>query len=206
MTERTAYLVGAGAFCPDGFHPGPDDLVIAADGGYEALHAHGLRADLVLGDMDSLRRKTPGIARLRFPARKDLTDMALGIALAKGRGFGRFKMYGALGGRLDHSLANLHLLAGLARQGHKAAIIAPDCLAMAVSGAGLRLPPLPGGRLVSVFCWGGPAGGVSLRGLKYPLTDAVLNAYEPLGVSNEATGKPIRIAAATGVLIVIINK
>lgn len=206
MSGKTAYLVGAGGFCADGFHPGAGDIVIAADGGFDALQKAGLRADLVLGDMDSIRRLPRGVARLRFPAKKDSTDMALGLALAKGRGFRRFKLYGALGGRMDHSLANLHLLAGLASQGLGGIIIAPDCLVLSARDGSLRLPLLPAGTLVSVFSWGGPARGVSLRGLKYGLKDAILNADEPLGVSNEATGRPAQVQVASGTLVIVINR
>ncbi|HOQ63798.1 MAG TPA: thiamine diphosphokinase, partial [Clostridia bacterium] len=89
---NTAFIVGAGGFCRAGLHPGPDDMVIAADGGYRALARAGIRPDLILGDMDSLARQPRGIPLLRFPRRKNLTDMALAIGLAKSRGYTRFKL------------------------------------------------------------------------------------------------------------------
>ena len=50
----TCYIVGAGDFTARGFAPGPDDLVLAADGGYRALYSLGYMPDLLLGDFDSL--------------------------------------------------------------------------------------------------------------------------------------------------------
>lgn len=205
MARGTVYIVGAGEFTPKGFHPQKADLVLAADGGYEALRRHRVRPGLVLGDMDSIPRLPEGIGRLRFPVMKDDTDLALGIRLALGRGYSRFKLYGALGGRLDHSLANLQLLAGLAKQGCRGAIIASGLVVRAVSGGTLRLPPMKKGLRVSVFAWGEPARGVSLQGLKYPLMDASLDAFTPLGVSNEANGQAAEISVKSGVLLVFLQ-
>ncbi|MGI6725725.1 MAG: thiamine diphosphokinase [Christensenellales bacterium] len=202
---NTAFIVGAGDFCKSGLRPRPGDMVIAADGGYRALARAGIRPDLVLGDMDSLACPPRGIPLLRFPQRKDLTDMALAIRLAKNRGCTRFKLYGALGGRLDHAVANLQLLSSLAREGLRGVIIGRNMIIHALSAGQLSLPPLREGKSVSVLCWGEPATGVTLRGLSYPLRDAVLNAFEPLGVSNAATGRPIHISTRTGVVLVFLQ-
>jgi len=179
-------------------------MVIAADGGYRALARAGIRPDLILGDMDSLARQPRGIPLLRFPRRKNLTDMALAIGLAKSRGYTRFKLYGALGGRLDHSLANVHLLAGLGRAGMRGIIVAPEVTVLQVSDGVLTIPPLPKGTPVSVFAWGGSARGVTLSGLRYPLCEATLDPFIPLGVSNEATGGPVRVQVRDGTLIVTV--
>ena len=203
--KKTAYLIGAGAMSPLGFHPGPGDLVIAADGGYDALVRLGARPHLLLGDMDSLISRPRGIPVLRFPARKDETDMALAIQVARQRGYRRFKLYGALGGRLDHSLGNLHLLASLARQGLAARMVSGDALVFALYNTSLRLPPLQEGTKVSVFAWGGEARGVTLKGLAYPLYNAQLDVFMPLGVSNEARGMPVTIRVRDGLLLVVVN-
>lgn len=205
MNKSTAYIVGAGDFTSKGFLPGRGDILVAADGGCDALVALGIRPHIVLGDMDSIIRIPKGTALLRFPAKKNLTDMALALRFAAVQGYRRFKLYGATGGRLDHTLANFQTLASLARQGHHGEIIAPDILAYALADGQLRFPPVQAGTLVSVFAVGEVAEGVSLKGLKYPLGDAKLSPFTPLGVSNEAVGHPFAISVRRGTLIITIG-
>lgn len=202
--ENTAYIAGAGDFTRRGFHPNRSDIVIAADGGFEALNRAGIRPSIILGDMDSIGSLPGGIARLRFPKKKDLTDLTLAARFARARGFTRVKLYGATGGRIDHSLANFQLLAGLSRLGTRCVIMAPGFTMFALTDRSLFLPPLPRGTLVSVFCHGENVSGVSLSGLKYPLSNADLSPFEPLGVSNEALGQPIHIRVLKGTLLVTV--
>lgn len=78
---------------------------------------------------------------------------------------------------------------------------APDALAPA---AVLALPPRPGGTLVSVFCQGDRAEGVTLTGLAYPLSDAALTGDFPLGVSNRRLdGQPATVAVRRGTLLIL---
>lgn len=77
----------------------------------------------------------------------------------------------------------------------------PDALAPA---AVLALPPRPGGTLVSVFCQGDRAEGVTLAGLAYPLSDAALTGDFPLGVSNRRLdGQPATVAVRRGTLLIL---
>jgi len=205
MNKGTAYIVGAGDFTPRGLLPGKGDILIAADGGFDALLRFGIRPQLVLGDMDSITACPRGIARLRFPAQKDLTDLALAIRLARARGYRRFKLYGATGGRLDHTLASFQTLAGLAREGLFGMIIAPDLVAYGLSRGRMDFPPLKAGTAVSVFAAGGKAEGVSLKGLAYPLQDASLSPFVPLGVSNRATGRAFSVSLRQGLVIITLG-
>ncbi|MDD3409876.1 MAG: thiamine diphosphokinase [Eubacteriales bacterium] len=200
---NTCYIVGAGDFTARGLAPVPGDCVLAADGGYTRLRALGIAPDLLVGDMDSLERAPEGIALLRFPREKDDTDMGLALREGWARGYRRFRLYGALGGRLDHTLGNLQLLARYARQGADAAMIGADCDAYALVDGTLTLPEQPEGALVSVLCHGERAEGVTLRGLKYPLTDALLTCDFPIGVSNERLRGPASVTVARGTLIVL---
>ena len=72
----TCYIVGAGDFFGE-LSPGADDLVIAADGGYDALKRRGVRCDLLVGDMDSIRECDSTADTLIYPVEKDDTDTAL---------------------------------------------------------------------------------------------------------------------------------
>lgn len=224
----TCYIVGAGDFTPRGFAPVPGDLVLAADGGYRALCSLGYTPDLLLGDFDSLGDLPlpPDLPVLRFPARKDDTDTGLALRHGLDRGFRDFALYGCAGGRVDHLLANLQSMARVSRLGATIRLAAPEYDAWALTGpapdapapatpaapdapdalapaATLTLPPRPGGTLVSVFCHGDRAEGVTLTGLAYPLSDAALAGDFPLGVSNRRLeGRPATVSVRRGTLLI----
>ena len=223
----TCYIVGAGDFTPRGFAPVPGDLVLAADGGYRALCSLGYTPDLLLGDFESLGDLPlpPDLPVLRFPARKDDTDTGLALRHGLDRGFRDFALYGCAGGRVDHLLANLQSMARVSRLGATIRLAAPEYDAWALTGpapdtpapatpaapdalapaaaAVLALPPRPGGTLVSVFCHGDRAEGVTLTGLAYPLSDAALAGDFPLGVSNRRLeGRPAAVAVRRGTLLI----
>ena len=227
IRRPTCYIVGAGDFTPRGFAPVPGDLVLAADGGYRALCSLGYTPDLLLGDFDSLGDLPlpPDLPVLRFPARKDDTDTGLALRHGLDRGFRDFALYGCAGGRVDHLLANLQSMARVSRLGATIRLAAPEYDAWALTGpapdtpapatpaapdalapaaaAVLALPPRPGGTLVSVFCHGDRAEGVTLTGLAYPLSDAALAGDFPLGVSNRRLeGRPATVSVRRGTLLI----
>ena len=219
----TCYVVGAGDFTPRGFAPGPGDLVVAADGGYRALYSLGYTPDLLLGDFDSLGDVPlpADLPVLRFPVRKDDTDTGLALRHGLEQGFRDFALYGCAGGRVDHLLANFQSMARVSRLGATVRLAAPDYDAWALTGpapnapapaapdalapaAVLALPPRPGGTLVSVFCQGDRAEGVTLTGLAYPLSDAALTGDFPLGVSNRRLdGQRATVAVRRGTLLIL---
>ena len=179
--------------------PGPGDFLIAADGGWEHLARWGLRADLLMGDMDSLGAIPEGVPCKRFPRVKDDTDLSLAIEEAIARGYAHIIVTGAWGGRPDHSLANLQLLARAAGRGIDARMLCGEYTATAIAeGSVLRLK---GKGTVSVFAYGGEAQGVTVRGLEYPLEGATLHDDTPLGVSNTLNGEGI-ITLEHGILLV----
>lgn len=221
----TCYVVGAGDFTPRGFAPGPGDLVVAADGGYRALYSLGYTPDLLLGDFDSLGDLPlpADLPVLRFPVRKDDTDAGLALRHGLDLGFRDFALYGCAGGRVDHLLANFQSMARVSRLGATVRLAAPDYDAWSLTGpapapggpapaapdalapaAVLALPPRPGGTLVSVFCQGDRAEGVTLTGLAYPLSDAALTGDFPLGVSNHRLdGQRATVAVRRGTLLIL---
>lgn len=200
------YLVGAGSFTLRELYPKNGDLVIAADDGYTALSAAGMKADLLVGDFDSLKDIPGDIPVKAFPPEKDQTDMALALEEGMARGYRSFRFYGANGGREDHTFANLQLLCGAARQGFDCKMLCPNCDVYAVTNGTLRLSERGKGKTVSVFCHGDKAEGVTLDGLKYPLNNATLTSDSPLGVSNETTGGTPVITVENGTLLVYVIK
>ncbi|MBE5766350.1 MAG: thiamine diphosphokinase [Clostridiales bacterium] len=202
METGTCYIVGAGEFTARNLNPGKGDLVIAADGGYAYLKAAGKPADFLVGDFDSLKDVPDDMDLIRHPVEKDDTDMGLAIGEGIRRGYSSFRLYGAGGGRIDHFIANLQLIADLSRSGIRAEIVCPEMDVFAVTDGSLLLPARRAGTLISVFCHGDRAEGVTLRGLKYSLNEANLTAFHPLGVSNEFTGEAAEISVRHGTLIV----
>ncbi|MBN1777712.1 MAG: thiamine diphosphokinase [Clostridiales bacterium] len=198
------YLIGAGSFAVRGLYPKDGDFIIAADDGYTALRMAGLSPDLLVGDFDSLMHIPRDIPREVFSPEKDETDLALALKEGIVRGYRTFRFYGASGGRDDHTHANLQLLGGASRQGFDCKMICPACDIYAVTNGTLELPKFSKGTIVSVFCHGDIARGVTLKGLKYPLDGAALSGDTPLGVSNETTGEKASVSVENGTLLVYV--
>ena len=200
--EPICYIVGA---APTEALPSPreGDFLIAADKGYAALQEACIAPDLILGDFDSLGYTPEGENVLPHSPIKDDTDLLLAIRWAMERGWRRFVIYGALGGRrLDQTVASFQTLRFLADRGAKGLLVGEGWNVTLLQNAALRFPADASGWL-SVFVSGEEARGVTLRGLKYEITNHTLTCGMPLGVSNEFLGKEARIAVADGALFVL---
>lgn len=193
-------------FCAGGFGGlalkiDKDDYILAADGGLAHLQKLGLAPDGILGDFDSLGY-IPKNAQV-FPVEKDDTDSMLAVRKGLELGYREFILYGALDGpRLDHTIANLQTLLFLEEHGAKGTLVGLRYLITTVRDGVLRLPNANDG-IVSVFCLGTPAMGVSIRGLQYELENGTLECGFPLGVSNHFTGKQASICVEQGILLVM---
>ncbi|MBQ7986007.1 MAG: thiamine diphosphokinase, partial [Clostridia bacterium] len=91
----------------------PDDFVICADAGYDHAKKFGIKADVVIGDMDSTKFTDIAEEKRIYPKRKDFTDSELAIMYAEEKGFERVLLFGMIGTRMDHSLANIGMLSRL---------------------------------------------------------------------------------------------
>ena len=201
--DRTCYVVGAMSLSMNlRPYPAPGDYVIAADRGYDSLMAFGVRPDLVVGDFDSLGHtpKHPNVIQL--PTEKDDTDMIYALRKGLELGYRRFVLLGGVGGRVEHTYANLQLLDFLTTQGAQGFLAGEKTVATALRDGEMTFPPSMSGYL-SVLCNSGTAEGVTLENLKFPLSDAVLTGSFPLGVSNQFTGEAARVSVKSGSLILI---
>jgi len=193
-------------FCAGGFRelcraPDSSDYLLAADGGLTHLQKLGLQPNGIIGDFDSLGY-IPENAQV-FPVEKDDTDSMLAVRKGLELGYRNFEVYGALDGpRLDHTVANLQTLAFLASRGARGHLIGLDYMATALS-AGVHRFPAGAKGILSLFCLGPDARGVTLEGLHYPLENGTLTAHFPLGVSNHFTDKPARVTLGSGTLIAL---
>ncbi len=202
MEQRVCWICGAGDFTPRLFVPAAGDMVVAADGGLAYLARAGVVPDHILGDFDSLGRRPDGANVTAYPPEKDDTDMLLAVKYGLARGCRRFYLYGGLGGRLSHTLANLQVLRFLARQGACGILVDSESVVTVFARGRLRFAPGCGG-VLSVFACGGAAEGVSIRGMKYNVERVSLSPDYPLGTSNEFTGASGEIEVETGTLAVV---
>ncbi len=197
------FILGAGD--PPSIAPAllPIDLLICADGGYAAARRLGMAPSVLIGDFDSLGEPPLGDHELiRLPVEKDVTDTEAALLEGEKRGYRTFVLLGCTGGRPDHTYAAEQLLHGAASRGLRVFLIGASYTAFALSSESVSFSPEAVGT-VSVFAAGGEARGVTLSGLKYPLTDATLSPLVPLGVSNAfLSGVPSRISVGDGVLLV----
>ena len=139
----------------------------------------------------------------RFPVEKDDTDSMLAVKAGLGAGFRRFLLYGALDGpRLDHTVANFQLLHYLADWNAYGYLVGSTYLATVLAPGALQFSSEARG-ILSVFCSGADASGVTLRGLQYPLENATLTAGFPLGVSNHFLGLPAEVSLTQGRLLLL---
>ena len=182
--------------------PGPEDLLLCADAGLYAALKHGLRPDLAVGDFDTLPPPEDGPVPLRLlPVRKDDTDLGACIAEGRRRGFDSFLLAGCIGGRLDHTLAMLQLMADCALRGEQCTAI--DAVnTVTVLAPGRYALAGEDGRLLSLLSFGERVTGVTLRGAEWQLERADLTQRFPLGISNRVTAEAAELSFDTGLLCV----
>ena len=195
------YIVGAGEFHGE-FTPSSDDLVIAADGGYDALISHGYRCDVLIGDFDSISALPQGIELIRYNKRKDYTDTYLCYLEGVKRGYSEFVILGGTGGRDDHTFANLSLIALAKNEGHNVTLLSERYKISALKSEE-RVLRSTSGKALSVFAFGSEARGVTIRGAEYECEDVTLSPLFPLGVSNAFLNLPVTLSVNEGILLVM---
>ena len=193
----------------DAHWPGWRDaaLVIAADGGARHAAPLGLPLHQVVGDFDSLiagdvdELEAAGVVVTRFPTNKDATDTELALLAALDAGATDITLLCTWGGRSDHAIGTLALLAN-PRCGAADVVILDEQTRTQLlrSGAGLTLRGNIG-RIISITPWGGDAT-VSTTGVRWPLVSAVLIAGSTRGISNVATAEESVITAHNGAVLV----
>ena len=181
-----------------------DDFIICCDSGLYHAEGLGIKPKLIVGDFDSHPLPQTDVETIRLPCEKDDTDTMLCIKYAIGAGAEEIVIAGGIGGRLDHTIANIQSLAYAASRGVSAVLTDGRNEARILSGRA-RFPKKPG-FYFSVFAYGGPCRGVSESGVKYPLRNVGLDSDFPLGVSNEITEDFADIEVKEGRLLIIQSK
>lgn len=179
-------------------------LVVCADSGYDHCAALALHPHLLVGDFDSVRGVLPeGLPRLALPSEKDHTDTTHAVEEALRRGARRILLAGMLGGRMDHTLANLQSLAFLTKQGRFACLTDGRTDVYAVRGPGQIELPRRERYYFSLLSLTERCEGVWIRGAKYPLSDYTLLFDNPRAISNEFLSGPAAISLTSGIMAVL---
>ncbi len=178
-----------------------DDYIIAADKGNELLRARGIAPHVTIGDFDS-SSEIPEDNAIVLPVEKDVTDSYAAAELALEKGIGEIVIYGGMGGRPDHSLANYALIVSLTQRAVRASLVGEGYRVTAVCNGKIKLSGEKG-KTVSVFSYTDKAEGVTLRGLHYPLEDAMLTSSFALGVSNSFEEDTAEISVKNGILLIM---
>ena len=189
----------------------PDDVLIAADGGLRFLDALERAPDVLIGDMDSIDSsrlealRAAGTRIEQVPAHKDETDLELAVAAALSQDCDEVLIVGALGGRLDMTLANIFLLLQMG-PGVDARLedgLEEVFLIHGDAQGAERVIDGRAGERVSLLALGGPAAGITTSGLEYPLRGETLYPDRARGVSNVMQGERAGIRLQSGTLICI---
>lgn len=205
MTNNICYIIGAGENYGLDFTPTTDDFIIAADAGIRYLEQCGLTADLVIGDFDSLKDIPAHPNTKELNPEKDETDMFAAVREGIKAGYSVFHIYCGMGGRTDHTIANMQILAYLSQNGMQGFLFGKDIIITAITNREISFDKVPSG-YISVFSYTEKSEGVYLQDLKYELHNAVLTNTFPLGVSNEFIRKESSISVSDGTLLIVFPK
>ncbi len=186
------------------------DFVIAADKGLNLCHSCLLEPDLILGDFDSsdltvlqyYEAHFPERIR-RYPARKDETDTELALIEALSIPEKEIHILGALGGRVDHMLANIQLLQ-MALEKKRLCYLIDEMTRIYMTDHPITLQKNEDAKdLISLLAYGADVSGLTLEGFAYETRDLTLSVAGSRGISNYLTSKEGRISFTSGILLVI---
>lgn len=211
---KTAVIVSGGyaetAFCMEYIKVQKPDLVIAVDSGMRFFYEAGIKPDIIVGDFDSVDQeilhffeKQEGIEWKRLIPEKDDTDTEAAIYQAVDRVCTQIHILGGTGSRLDHVLGNIELLGiGFKEQIKMYLVDSHNRIHMENQSFEIGRKEQYG-KYVSLIPFTPEVTGLTLRGMKYPLTDFSLVCYNSLGISNEIIDEKAEISFKSGVLLVL---
>ncbi len=185
----------------------PRRQIICCDGGTRHLSRSGIRPDVIIGDMDSLtgsqleRYRTQGVKTIKYPADKDFTDTELALDYAMNLQPDAIFIWGAWGGRVDHTLSNVFLLSKAQERGIKTYLTDKYCDVFLLDGKAVFTNEQ--GKTVSLLALTPEVTGVTLTGFLYALRDGTLRLSESRGLSNIITAPKATIRKQSGQLLVI---
>lgn len=187
-----------------------DALLVAVDGALEITDSLGIVPDYIVGDFDTVNPsvlcKYPEEKILRHLPEKDQTDTELAMETAVSSGCSRIVLLGAVGSRLDHSLANIFLLERMAGHGVET-VIYNENNKLYLKNESFQIKRTEQyGDFVSLLPLTDRVEHVTLSGLKYSLQDRTFYREESLGISNEIIEEEATITFSEGMFLVVESK
>ena len=181
------------------------NFIIACDKGYEHLKANNLEPDLLIGDLDSCEEIIPKtVKKIILPKEKDDTDTMAAIKYAIFHEFEEIKLYCSLGGRFDHTIANIQSCIFGIKKIKNIKIYDRYNEIYFVRNSKINISKKVGYSL-SIFSITDTCKNVSIKNAKYNLNNATLKNSVPIGVSNYWLGDP-EISVGSGILMIILSK
>ena len=205
MKQGICYLVCAGKNTGLDFTPTANDYVIAVDGGLRYLEEAHITPNLIIGDFDTLGYCPTHSNVVRLNPQKDDTDTLAALKEGILEGFSQFHLYCGTGGRIEHTIANIQCLIYLKNNGARGYILDGGITMSVLREETVAFGNTEEGYL-SLFSLGEKAEGVTITGMKYPLTDAKITNDYPIGISNEFIGEESRIEVKRGMLLLILSQ
>jgi len=184
-------------------------MIIAVDRGLTAADAINLPLDFIVGDFDSVSKsllekyQEASTCILSFPPEKDKTDTQIAIELAIEKGATSIDLVGATGSRMDHMLANIHMLMIPLQKDINAYIIDQNNRIYLKKRSFTLKKCNQYGDYVSLLPFSEQIHGLTLKGFKYPLNYITLEVGSSLGISNEIVEDLAFIEFTDGILVVI---
>lgn len=181
------------------------DFLVAVDNGIRHTFTFNLIPHILIGDLDSIDpdlvgiMMSDGVKIVKFPTRKDETDLELAINYVIEKGFKKILLVGALGGRMDQSVVNLDLLL---REDLEAFDIKMDdgkTAAFAIKDSATFAARI--GDTISLMAICAPAVGITTDGLAYPMKNDTLLPRKTRGISNQANANEVSIKLQSGKLL-----
>lgn len=187
------------------------DIIIAVDKGLETIDYLKLQPQYVLGDFDSVntkileKYKKQNIKIIKLNPEKDLTDTHSAIDLALKLKSTEITILGAIGTRLDHTIANIHILKQALDKNIKAKIV-NEKNEIELIDKEIIIKKDDNYKYVSIIPLTTQVTGITIEGMKYIINDYTLSIGDSLGVSNEQIDKDAKISIKIGILVVIKSK
>lgn len=196
----TPFLINSITSC---YIPLNNDVIIAADVAFENAMKEGIKPDIIIGDFDhgKVSNFPRDVKIITVPCEKDDTDTMLCIKEAISRNVDEILIIGGIGGRLDHTIANIQSLAYCENNNVKCKITDGKNEAF-ITSSNIEISN-KNGYYLSIFAYGGKCSGLSIKGTKYEVNDVDIDENFPLGVSNEIIKEKATISINNGRLLII---